>query len=90
MSSVMMSLDLKDLRLKITPETDCVLRARARSTGKDINEIAREVLHEWAGGEIHAAKVMVGLLNSEGLSGASGGQERASMPLASARPGEAS
>jgi hypothetical protein len=64
------SLDLKDLRLKITPETDCVLRARARATGKDINELAREVLHEWAGAEIHSATVMVGLLTVEGLAGA--------------------
>lgn len=84
-----MSLDLKDLRLKITPETDCVLRARARATGKDINEIAREALHDWAGEIIHETTVLVGLLKSEGLNGASAGIGRhaaVDVPHASARP----
>lgn len=74
------------MRLKITPETDCVLRARSRATGKDINELAREVLHEWAGGEIHAATVMVRLLKSEGLTGGSPGTAGDSVPHAIARP----
>jgi hypothetical protein len=68
-----MSLELKDLRLKITPETDCVLRAKARASGKDLNEIARQVLDQWAVTEIHAATVLGRFLQAEGLDGAGRG-----------------
>ena len=43
-----MSADLKDLRAKVTPETDAVLEAVARATGEDRAVIVRKILHDWA------------------------------------------
>ena len=63
-----MSLDLKDFRGKITTEADCVLEAQARVTGKDRQEIAREVLHAWALRQIDEATVLARLLRAEGVS----------------------
>jgi len=68
-----MSADLKDLRNKITVETHCALEAESRVTGKDKNEIARRVLHEWAVKKLEVAKITDGLLRSEGLPGIAGG-----------------
>lgn len=68
-----MSTDLHDYRGKITPEAHCALEAAARTSGRDRQEIAREVLHEWAMKQIHAANVMDKLLQAEGLAGIAGG-----------------
>lgn len=68
-----MSQELIDYRGRITPETDCVLEARTRATGKDRQEIAREVLHHWALEEIHAATVMQQQLDAKGISGSGAG-----------------
>lgn len=68
-----MSIELKDYRGRITAETDCVLEAEARSTGKDRQEIVREILHAWALSRIHGATVLHNLLRAEGLRGIDGG-----------------
>lgn len=68
-----MALELKDYRGRITPETDCVLEAEARSTGKERQEIVREILHAWAMERIHGATVLHNLLRAEGLKGIDGG-----------------
>ncbi len=68
-----MSLDLKDFRGKITTEADCVLEAQARVSGKDRQEIAREVLHAWALRQIDEATILGRLLRAEGVAGASEG-----------------
>lgn len=68
-----MSLELRDLRAKITPETHCALMAAARATGKEQSEIVRHVLHSWAEEQMRTAMVLQGLLASEGLLRASGG-----------------
>lgn len=68
-----MGLELKDFRGRITPETDAVLEGINRSTGRDKQEIARQVLHEWALRQIHAATVTHQLLLAEGLAGIGGG-----------------
>jgi hypothetical protein len=65
-----MSQDLKDFRGKITPESDCVLEAESRASGKDRQEIVREILHGYALEKIEAHKVLVKLLRAEGLAGA--------------------
>ena len=64
-----MGVELKDFRGRITPEADCVLEAEARSTGRDRQEIVREILHEWAERRIHGASVLHNLLRAEGLKG---------------------
>lgn len=68
-----MSTPLKDFRGKISTETDAVLEALNRTTGRDKSEIARDILHKWAVEQIHAASVMHQLLESEGLPGIAGG-----------------
>lgn len=68
-----MSLDLKDFRARITLEADCVLEAISRTSGRERQEIAREVLHKWAVEQIHAASVMDKLLRAEGAEGIGGG-----------------
>ena len=68
-----MGVELKDFRCKITPEADCVLEAEARSTGRERQEIVREILHEWAERRIHGASMLDRLLRAEGLPGVSGG-----------------
>jgi hypothetical protein len=71
-----MSLPLKDFRGKITVETDCALEAEAQATGKDKQEILREVMHGWARRRIDEANVLHRLLRSEGLIGPDEGIER--------------
>lgn len=39
--------DLVDCRSKITVESDLMLEAISRSTGKDKSELVREILHSW-------------------------------------------
>lgn len=68
-----MGIELKDFRGRITPETDCALEAEARATGRDRQEIVREVMHQWALQKIHSATVMHKLLQAEGLPGIGGG-----------------
>lgn len=68
-----MSIPLIDFRGKITPETDAVLEAIQRSTGKDKSEIAREWMHKIAAQEIHAAIELQKILKREGIETACGG-----------------
>jgi hypothetical protein len=65
----MVSAPLKDFRGKITPETDAVLEALNRTSGRDKSEIVREILHDWAVKKIDTASVMHRLLQAEGLPG---------------------
>lgn len=68
-----MALPLKDFRGKITAETDCVLEAMNRVTGRDRSEIARDVLHEWALQKLDEHNVLGRLLQAEGLAGSAEG-----------------
>lgn len=68
-----MSLPLIDLRAKITAESDAVLEAVQRATGRDKSEVVRDVLHKWAMTEIHASNVLHSILAREGLVGATKG-----------------
>lgn len=62
-----MSIDLIDLRAKITELTDVVLDVQHNLTGKDRSEIVREVLHEWASKCEREASVLVKALESKGM-----------------------
>lgn len=64
-----MSLELTDARIKITLETDVVLEAKHRASGRDRSEIAREVLHAWAEKELMESELTMKLLKANGISG---------------------
>lgn len=66
------SLDLHDLRAKITPRTHAWLEARHRVTGEEVSAIVREILDQHAERELDVAKVADALLRREGLPGISG------------------
>ena len=70
-----MSIPLIDFRGKITAETDAVLEAIQRSTGRDKSEIAREWMHRIALKEINASIELHKILRREGLSGAVEGSQ---------------
>lgn len=69
-----MSLELKDFRGKITTETDCVLEAMSRTSGRDRSEIVREILHKYALDKIDEHSLLADLLAREGVAGASKGR----------------
>jgi hypothetical protein len=68
-----MSLELKDFRLGITAEIDAALTAVSRAFGRDKQEVAREVLGEWAARKHVEARVLTGLSQANGTATASDG-----------------
>jgi hypothetical protein len=69
--------DLVDLRrLKITKRTRAWLQARAHTSGRSMQEIARDHLDAAAAADIHAATVLITLAPAEGISGATRGRGR--------------
>jgi len=64
-----MTIELIDLRAKITELTDVVLEAQQRISGKERSEIVRDVLHEWASCREREATLLRSLMESKGISG---------------------
>ena len=62
--------DLRDLRAKLHVETDQVLDAVSRATGKDKSEIVREVMQAWAKEEVHKATMVLRLTDRKGTGAA--------------------
>ena len=68
-------MELVDLRAKITARAHQVLTAKSMATGKDISEVAREVLDSFAVNEIHSASLVLRLTRSEDMTAASKGTQ---------------
>ncbi|HXI41610.1 MAG TPA: hypothetical protein VNH83_16630 [Bryobacteraceae bacterium] len=62
-----MAEELRDLRAKITIQTDASLDAHSRVTGRDRTEIAREILHRWALEQVAIATLLDARLRAEGI-----------------------
>ena len=75
-----MAEELRDLRAKITVQTDAVLDAISRVRGVDRSEIVREVLHKFALEHVAISTLIDARLRAEGLDaadeGASGSNRR--------------
>jgi len=67
-----MSLDLRDLRAKITIETELALDAYAAAHGIEKSEAVRDLLHVWAVKQVHAATLLQQSMKREGLAGHTG------------------
>jgi hypothetical protein len=69
----MPSQELRDLRAKITVETDAVLDSLAGGRGVERSEIVRDVLHRWALSQIAeipaVARLLLTRLKAEGIGG---------------------
>lgn len=63
-----MPAELRDLRARITIETDAVLDAMASVLDKERAEIVRDVLHKWAEEQIAIATLTQRRLKAEGVS----------------------
>lgn len=71
-----------DLRVKIDATTHCALIAHARAHGVDRNEIVRDILGEWAGRQVHGARMLASCLRAKGEAGAAEGIARAAQGIA--------
>jgi hypothetical protein len=61
------SIPLEDLRSKVATEVHAALDAHAVADGIDKSELVRQIVTAWAERRIHAAKVIVRSLESEGI-----------------------
>ena len=68
-----MSVELEDLRAKITAEAHCALVSYSRAHAIDKSELVRDILHAWALKQIHAATLLDNCLRAKGVTGASQG-----------------
>jgi hypothetical protein len=74
------SVELIDLRAKISPEGDCALTAYARAHGLDKAEVAREVIHAWALKQMRNATILALQMKAKGISGGNAGASGNALP----------
>lgn len=75
-----MAAELRDYRGRISVLADIAIDAKAKATGRERQEIVREILDAWAELEVHGASLLQAALIAEGmegrLSGVSGHQPK--------------
>jgi hypothetical protein len=67
---------MHDFRGNVSDETHVVLEAVRRVTGRTHQDIARDVLHQWAVDRLHEATLMHRLAKAEGIPTEASGGER--------------
>lgn len=67
---------MHDFRGNVTDETHVVLESIHRVTKRTHQDIAREVLHQWAIDRLHEASLMHQLAKGEGIAAERDGGER--------------
>lgn len=67
-----MSLDRKDLRLKLHPDTHAGLDLLADMDGKQLSELAEEIIAVWVRRRIHDATVVAQRAARLGIAGSAG------------------
>ena len=65
--------ELRDYRGRISVLADIAIDAKAKATGRERQEIVREILDAWAEQEVHHTSLLQAALIAEGLSGSAGG-----------------
>lgn len=78
--------ELRELRARITVETDAALDSVANGKGLDRSEIVREVLHKWALEQITVSSLLLNRLEAEGLAGAPARRESGARKHRAANP----
>lgn len=68
-----MAAELRDYRGRISVLADIFIDAEAKSSGRERQEIVREVLDEWANQRLHALSLAQAALDAEGMPGIGGG-----------------
>lgn len=68
-----MAAELRDYRGRISVLADIAIDAKAKATGRERQEIVREILDLWAEREVHGASLLQAALEAEGLSGSVSG-----------------
>jgi hypothetical protein len=68
-----MTAELRDLRAKITVESDAALDAVSRVTGRDRSELVREIVHRWALEQVSISTLLAARLHAEGITAAGEG-----------------
>ena len=65
--------ELRDYRGRISVLADVAIDAEAKATGRERQEIVREILDAWAVQKVHAASLLQAALDAEGISGSGSG-----------------
>lgn len=60
--------ELRDLRAKISVQTDAALDAHSNVSGRDRSEIVRDILHKWALEQVAISTLLEARLRAEGMS----------------------
>lgn len=68
-----MAAELRDYRGRISVLADVVIDAKAKASGKERQELVREILDAWAEQEVHGASLLHAGLIAEGLPGIDSG-----------------
>jgi hypothetical protein len=68
-----MSLDLHDVRAKVSPLGYCALIAYKRANGLEVSEIIRDIVEIWAQKQAHGATLLAACMKAKGITAADQG-----------------